>query len=75
MKTFKGHENFSKPLTLLMLLSEENLAFTAFSSQQRARPLERGSGQVSPFSQCSATRLGSTSIYYTGLKKSTKLLV
>lgn len=48
-------------LSVLLCGSEENLAFTALSSQH-AMPQDLGSGQVSLFSLCTATRLGSNSI-------------
>lgn len=46
---------------VLLCCSEENLAFTALSSQH-ALPQDLGSGQVSLFSLCTATGLESNSI-------------
>lgn len=49
-------------LFALLCCSEKNLAFTALSSQH-ALPQDLGSGQVSLFSLCTTTRLGSNSTH------------
>lgn len=52
---------FANWVSLVVCASEENLAFTALSSQH-ALPQDLGSGQVSLSPLYTATRLGSNSI-------------